>query len=101
MPEQDRARWDSAFMAEAFSCLDFAASGEELSRFHVEAAIAACHAMGSTYATFARVMTGVKQTLARVEAEVQHKCSSNMPLGKAPRSPDVGALRVRPSRTLQ
>jgi RNA polymerase sigma-70 factor, ECF subfamily len=51
MPEQDRARWDGALMAEAFQCLDVAGSGEELSRFHVEAAIAACHAMGSTYAT--------------------------------------------------
>ncbi len=51
LPEQDRARWDGALMAEAFSCLEAAGSGDELSRFHVEAAIAACHAMGSTYAS--------------------------------------------------
>ena len=51
MPEQDRARWDRTLMDEGFRCLDAAASGEELSRFHVEAAIAACHSMGSTYAT--------------------------------------------------
>jgi len=51
MPEQDRARWDGALMAEGFACLDLAGSGAEVSRFHVEAAIAACHAMGSTYAT--------------------------------------------------
>jgi RNA polymerase sigma-70 factor (ECF subfamily) len=51
MPEQDRGRWDGALMAEAFTCLEAAGSGKELSRFHVEAAIAACHAMGSTYAT--------------------------------------------------
>jgi predicted RNA polymerase sigma factor len=51
MPEQDRARWDGALIAEAFRCLNAAGSGEELSRFHVEAGIAACHAMGSTYAT--------------------------------------------------
>src|SRR5262249_10605293 len=49
--EQDRARWDRALIAEAFSSVDAAGSGEELSRFHIEAAIAACHAMGSTYAT--------------------------------------------------
>jgi RNA polymerase sigma-70 factor (ECF subfamily) len=49
--EQDRARWDSALIAEAFSSVDAAGSGEELSRFHIEAAIAACHAMGSTYAS--------------------------------------------------
>jgi RNA polymerase sigma-70 factor (ECF subfamily) len=51
MPEQDRARWDSALLAEAFSCLRDAGSGTALTRFHIEAAIAACHALGSTYAT--------------------------------------------------
>jgi len=50
MPEQDRTRWDGELMTEAFSCLSRAGSGDELSRFHVEAGIAACHAMGSTYA---------------------------------------------------
>jgi RNA polymerase sigma-70 factor, ECF subfamily len=51
LPEQDRARWDGVLIEEAFRCLDFAGSGQELSRFHVEAAIAACHATGSSYAT--------------------------------------------------
>jgi RNA polymerase sigma-70 factor, ECF subfamily len=51
MPEEDRARWDGALMTDALSCLGAAGSGAELSRFHLEAAIAACHAMGSTYAT--------------------------------------------------
>lgn len=51
MPEQDRARWDQTLLAEAFSCLNGAGTGAELSRFHIEAAIAACHALGSTYAT--------------------------------------------------
>jgi RNA polymerase sigma-70 factor (ECF subfamily) len=51
MPEQDRAKWDGALMEEAFACLNAAAAGDELSRFHLEAAIAACHAVGSTYAT--------------------------------------------------
>jgi RNA polymerase sigma-70 factor (ECF subfamily) len=51
MPEQDRARWDGALLAEAFWCLEDAGSGSELTRFHLEAAIAACHALGATYAT--------------------------------------------------
>src|SRR3989442_1004713 len=51
MAEQDRARWDSALLAEAFACLNDAGSGTELTRFHIEAAIAACHALGTTYAT--------------------------------------------------
>ena len=49
--DQDRARWDAALLAEAFWCLDDAGSGEALTRFHLEAAIAGHHALGSTYAT--------------------------------------------------
>src|SRR5262249_49933955 len=40
MPEQDRARWDAKLLSEAFSSLNDAGSGAELSRFHIEAAIA-------------------------------------------------------------
>jgi RNA polymerase sigma-70 factor (ECF subfamily) len=48
--EQDRACWDSVLIQEAFGCLERAGRGTELSRFHIEAAIAACHALGPTYA---------------------------------------------------
>jgi RNA polymerase sigma-70 factor, ECF subfamily len=51
MAEQDRARWDGALIDEAFQSLNLAGIGQELTRFHIEAAIAACHALGSTYAT--------------------------------------------------
>src|SRR5262249_51129427 len=50
LPEQDRSRWDEALMAEALACLDHAGSGSELSRFHLEAAIAACHAVAPSHA---------------------------------------------------
>lgn len=48
--EQDRARWDHSLITEGLCCLDSARSGEVLSRFHLEAAIAACHALAPTYA---------------------------------------------------
>jgi RNA polymerase sigma-70 factor (ECF subfamily) len=50
LPEQDRARWDRTLVAEAFRCLDAARAGDELTRFHLEAAIAAAHALAPTYA---------------------------------------------------
>jgi RNA polymerase sigma-70 factor (ECF subfamily) len=50
MPEQDRSKWDRGLMVEAFRSLDLAAGGAEVSRFHVEAAIAACHALAPTFA---------------------------------------------------
>lgn len=58
LPEQDRTRWDATLVAEAFACLERAASGAELSRFHLEAGIAACHAVATTYggAAWARIV---------------------------------------------
>lgn len=50
LPEQDRTRWDGPSMGEAFACLERAAAGETLTRFHLEAGIAACHAAASGYA---------------------------------------------------
>jgi len=50
LQEQDRARWDAALLAEGFVCLAQSARGNEASRFHLEAGIAACHAKESSYA---------------------------------------------------
>lgn len=44
LEEQDRSRWDRAAIADGFRHLERAAAGEHISAFHVEAAIAACHA---------------------------------------------------------
>jgi RNA polymerase sigma-70 factor (ECF subfamily) len=48
--EQDRSLWDAPLLAEGFLFLGRSARGQELSRFHVEAAIAACHAKATSYA---------------------------------------------------
>ncbi len=42
--EQDRALWDAALAAEGRALLDASATGDEVSEYHVEAAIAAVHA---------------------------------------------------------
>lgn len=49
--EQDRTRWDSALLDEGFVFLARSARGQEISRFHVEAGIAACHSRASSYTT--------------------------------------------------
>jgi RNA polymerase sigma-70 factor (ECF subfamily) len=51
LQEQDRARWDAALMAEAWECLERASTGAKLTRFHIEAGIAACHAAATAYAS--------------------------------------------------
>jgi RNA polymerase sigma-70 factor (ECF subfamily) len=49
--EQDRSRWDEDLLTEGFVLLERSAQGEELTRFHVEAGIAACHAKAASYAS--------------------------------------------------
>ncbi len=43
LEQQDRGTWDPALIASGFRFLDLSADGHQLSRYHVEAAIAACH----------------------------------------------------------
>jgi len=50
LDRQDRSRWDKAMIADGLEHLGRAATGDVLSPFHLEAAIAACHALAATYA---------------------------------------------------
>jgi RNA polymerase sigma-70 factor (ECF subfamily) len=50
LAEQDRSRWDRALVAAGLAALDASATGEELSSYHVEAAIAAVHASARSVA---------------------------------------------------
>jgi RNA polymerase sigma-70 factor (ECF subfamily) len=45
--EQDRSRWDARLIADGLRLLTVSASGERVSEYHVEAAIAAEHAMAA------------------------------------------------------
>jgi RNA polymerase sigma-70 factor (ECF subfamily) len=49
LSEQDRSKFDSALVAEGFHSLDRSSRGPELSRYHVEAAIAATHTAAERY----------------------------------------------------
>ena len=49
--EQDRSAWDRALIAEGQALLDDSASGDELTPYHVEAAMAAVHAGAADLAT--------------------------------------------------
>jgi RNA polymerase sigma factor (sigma-70 family) len=50
LDRQDRARWDRAMIADGMEHLGHAATGEAVSPFHLEAGLAACHALAATYA---------------------------------------------------
>ena len=49
--EQDRTLWAKDLIAEGFQFLARGARGEQATRFHCEAGIAACHALAKTYAS--------------------------------------------------
>lgn len=46
---QDRSRWDRGMIGEGLEHLGRAATGDVVSPFHIEAGIAACHALAGTY----------------------------------------------------
>ena len=48
LAEQDRSQWDSGLIAQGKTLLELSAAGEELSEYHVEAAIAWCHASAAS-----------------------------------------------------
>jgi RNA polymerase sigma-70 factor (ECF subfamily) len=47
--DQDRRKWDRAMIAEGMRALDRASAGEQITAFHLEAGIAACHAAASSW----------------------------------------------------
>ena len=47
LADQDRSRWDRGLIAEGLTHLERSARGDEMTPYHVEAAIAACHAVAA------------------------------------------------------
>lgn len=50
LPDQDRDQWDQTWIARGVEHLAQAGEGERLTRLHLEAGIAACHAVAPDYA---------------------------------------------------
>ena len=50
LAEQDRSLWDSAMIARGLAHLNRSAAGEEVSEFHLQAGISACHCAAPNYA---------------------------------------------------
>ena len=51
LEEQDREKWDADLIARGMRCLALSASGDSLSEYHLQAAIAACHCAARDYAS--------------------------------------------------
>ncbi|HYV46375.1 MAG TPA: sigma-70 family RNA polymerase sigma factor [Myxococcaceae bacterium] len=68
LAEQDRSRWDGAMIRQGLEQLALSAAGEELTELHLEAGIAACHALAPSFQTtdWARIVASYDQ-LARLD----------------------------------
>jgi RNA polymerase sigma-70 factor (ECF subfamily) len=51
LAEQDRSQWNRKLIQHGFYHLDRAASGKEMTEYHVQAMIASCHAAAESYET--------------------------------------------------
>jgi RNA polymerase sigma factor (sigma-70 family) len=78
LKDQDRTRWDQAMIAEGMFHLAQSAEGEQLSRFHLEAGIAACHCAASDFAA-----TNWRQILALYDQLVAFDQSPIIALNRA------------------
>jgi RNA polymerase sigma-70 factor (ECF subfamily) len=69
---QDRALWDTAMIHAGLVALAQSASGDELTAYHLQAGIAACHALAPTYAAtdWPRILAQYDDLLARAPSPV-------------------------------
>jgi RNA polymerase sigma-70 factor (ECF subfamily) len=71
LAEQDRGLWDAVLVARGEQSLSRAATGDALSAYHVEAAIASCHAAAPSFAeTDWRAIVDLYDVLLRIRPSV-------------------------------
>lgn len=78
LQDQDRSKWDRSLIAQGMFHLTRAASGDELSPYHIQAGIAACHCAAPEYAR-----TNWRQILALYDQWVARDPSPLVALNRA------------------
>jgi RNA polymerase sigma-70 factor (ECF subfamily) len=70
LEEQDRRLWDHSMAAMGLEALARSAAGDEVTPYHIQAAIAACHAVAPTYAEtdWNRILAHYDELLAMLPA---------------------------------
>ncbi|MSU69738.1 MAG: sigma-70 family RNA polymerase sigma factor [Opitutaceae bacterium] len=78
LAEQDRTLWSGDRIQAGFAHLAASGAGAEVSRFHLEAGIAACHSLASSYAT-----TDWRQILSLYDQLMEQDASPVVALNRA------------------
>ena len=74
LARQDRSLWDRDWLGRGFHHFDSCAVGPELTAYHLEAAIAACHAAAADYQStdWPRILALYDELLQRKDSPVVH-----------------------------
>jgi RNA polymerase sigma-70 factor, ECF subfamily len=92
--DQDRTRWDRTSIARGLAHLARSASGDELSEYHLEAGIAACHATAPTFvATDWRRVVGYYDQLLALDPSPVVRVNRAIALAYA-RGPEAGLAEL-------
>jgi RNA polymerase sigma factor (sigma-70 family) len=72
LKEQDRGRWDRAMIARGMFHIAQSATGDEISEYHLQAGIAACHASATNYeqTDWARILALYERLIERDDSPV-------------------------------
>ena len=101
LQDQDRTRWDRAVIAEGMFNLAQSAAGDEVTEYHLQAGIAACHCAAPDYAS-----TNWPRILDLYDRLIEFDDSPVVALNRAValaevRGPDAGITAVRAIRSLE
>jgi RNA polymerase sigma-70 factor (ECF subfamily) len=93
--EQDRSRWDGAMIRQGLEQLERSMTGDEVTELHLEAGIAACHALAPSFATtdWARVV-GFYDDLVRLNPSPVVRLNRAIAVSYA-RGPERGLQALR------
>jgi len=95
LAQQDRSRWDVALIAEGEQHLDLAATGDAVSEYHFEAAIAAIHACApSAGETDWKRIVGFYDLLLRIQPSPVVELNRAIALGES-EGPERGLAALR------
>lgn len=95
LKDQDRSKWNMALIEQGKSFLERSSDGDAISAYHIEAAIAGCHARASAFEnTDWKMITGLYSILSQIKPGPIVSMNLAIAMGYS-RSPTVGLDALR------
>jgi len=101
LEEQDRSRWNRELIARGLYCLNESASGDRISRYHVEAAIAAHHSLAASFAeTDWKAILALYDDLIHIHPSPIHELNRAIVLAQIS-GPDAGIAAIHQMNAIE